>query len=223
MTGDSKGPEGHRTVPNSGNLHNDETTDALGAEAARLAEAFTAWVGERATTDSEKPHGADEDPEVRSPISDRSATEPATDDSAAGDRGADDPAGDESGTGSDSGASGSPVCGCNSQTGVDVVCRMCPICRAAEFLHTVRPEVLERCADVLAMIAGSLQAIAADRPAQPSSSRPSPPPPSASRGSKGSDDPVGASHPSRESESGISIPVHGDDEVAGDGADERED
>lgn len=222
MTGDSRGTQGHRTVPNSGRPRNDETTDALGAEAARLAEAFTAWVGARTTTDSEKPDGAEEDPEARSPISDRSATESANDDPAVGDRAAD-PPGDESGTGADSGVSGSTVCGCNSQTGVDVVCRMCPICRAAEFLHTVRPEVLERCADVLAMIAGSLQAIAADRPAQPASSRPSPPPPSASRGSKGSDDPVGASHPSRGSESGISIPVHGDEEVAGDGADERED
>lgn len=220
MTGDSEGPQGQPLEPNPGHPHQDDMADALGAEAARLAEAFTAWVGERAPTDSAGSDGAQEGGDVRSPIPDPSAPESAPDDLAANDRGTEGRAGGESSTPPESSASASPVCGCGSQTGVDVVCRMCPICRAAEFLQTVRPEVLERCADVLAMIAGSLQAIAADRPTGSSSSSGSAPQGGASSDdSKSSGEPTGAAHSSWESESGISIPVHGDD--AGDVA--RED
>lgn len=222
MTGDSEGPQGQPPGPNSGRPRQDEMADALGAEAARLAAAFTEWVGERTPTDGDRSAGAD-DAEHRSTIPDPPVRgtgpgDPEMKDPASG-RGA----GDESSTASDSAASASPVCGCGSQTGVDVVCRMCPICRAAEFLQTVRPEVLQRCADILAMIAGSLQAIAADRPAQRTSADASTPP-NTTDSNDGTDscEPAGPAGSSRGPEAGISIPVHGE-EAAGDGADDRED
>ena len=43
------------------------------------------------------------------------------------------------------------------------VCRVCPVCRAVGLLHSVQPETMERLADLLGMVAGSLQAMAADR------------------------------------------------------------
>lgn len=200
MTGNTEEPQGQSAESTSADPHRDDMADALGAEAARLAQAFSAWVDERAPAQSDT---SDE-----------------------GQRG-------ESDTPSQFATTASPVCGCGSQKGVDVVCRMCPICRAAEFLHTVRPEVLERCADVLAMIANSLQAIAADRPAQegPPPGPGSPPGDGASssstngtQGTKGTEsgEASEAKRPRAESEKGISIPVHGEDEFTTDVPDERQ-
>lgn len=220
MTGDSEGPQGQPPGPNSSHPRQEEMADALGAEAARLAAAFTEWVGERTSTDGNRSAGADDGVDHRSTIPEQPVGRSRPDDpgmqGAAGGRGA----GDEPRTAPDSAPSASPVCGCGSQTGIDVVCRMCPICRAAEFLQTVRPEVLQRYADILAMVAGSLQAIAADRPAQRTSADASEPP-NATDSSDGTDsrEPAGSA---RGTEAGISIPVHGE-EAAGDGADDRED
>lgn len=98
-------------------------------------------------------------------------------------------------------------CGCGSGAGLDVVCRACPICRVASYVQTVRPEVLERVADVLAMIAGSLQAIAADRESATSADD--------SAGGRGvGDPPLHADHVQTEESgrSGTSIPVDGEDD-----------
>ncbi len=62
-----------------------------------------------------------------------------------------------------SGDSGRPGCHCAGSDAVETVCGVCPVCRAAGLVAAVRPEVIERVADVLTLVAGSLQAVADDR------------------------------------------------------------
>jgi len=40
---------------------------------------------------------------------------------------------------------------------------MCPVCRAAGLLQAVQPEVLDRVADLLSMVAGGLRSAADER------------------------------------------------------------
>ncbi|AKU17140.1 hypothetical protein [Luteipulveratus mongoliensis] len=54
-------------------------------------------------------------------------------------------------------------CSCQDAAMVAAVCQVCPVCRVAGLLHNVRPETMDRIADLLGMVAGSLQAVAADR------------------------------------------------------------
>ncbi|TWP36981.1 hypothetical protein [Leekyejoonella antrihumi] len=66
-------------------------------------------------------------------------------------------------------------CGCHESGAVDSVCRVCPICRVATVVQAIQPEALERVADVLAMFAGSLNAVAEDRRAGARNPTPSSP------------------------------------------------
>lgn len=178
VTGDSGEPAGQSSRPGPGHSAQD-VTDALSAEAARLADAFSVWVGDRAGQDPDESDAVDDEP---APKPEAAASTAAT-----------------------------PVCGCGRGTGVDLVCKMCPVCRAAEFLHTVRPETLERFADVLAMVAGSLHAIAADRSgthgADPSPAEPSSP---GNRQNADHADTADTARAPRDPAQGIEIPVHDD-------------
>lgn len=51
-------------------------------------------------------------------------------------------------------------CGCSHGDSVEAVCRMCPVCRAAGLLQAVQPELLDRVADLLNMVAGGLHSAA---------------------------------------------------------------
>ena len=55
------------------------------------------------------------------------------------------------------------ACGCTHGDSVEAVCRMCPVCRAAGLLQAVQPEVLDRVADLLSMVAGGLRSAAEGR------------------------------------------------------------
>jgi len=54
-------------------------------------------------------------------------------------------------------------CGCSHGDSVETVCRMCPVCRAAGLLQAVQPELLDRVADLLSMVAGGLHSAAEQR------------------------------------------------------------
>lgn len=90
-------------------------------EAAKLAQAFSAW--------AQQGDGAGTDPV------DRAESDPA----------------------------GTAQCGCAHGVSVEAVCRMCPVCRAAGLLQAVQPELLDRVADLLSMVAGGLHAAAEQR------------------------------------------------------------
>ncbi|WP_018156177.1 hypothetical protein [Demetria terragena] len=69
-------------------------------------------------------------------------------------------------------------CSCDTPA-VQAVCEVCPVCRVATFLSEIRPETVERVADLLGMVVGSLEAFAAHRreemsgePGEDGSSRP---------------------------------------------------
>ena len=117
----------------------DDAAQALGMEAARLAEAFTAWAGNRPTGSTE----------------DRAATD--------GRDAAQTGAGPEEEPGESGDVPKATTCECGHTASTAAVCSVCPICRAATYVQNLRPEVLERVGDVLAMVAGSLQAMAAER------------------------------------------------------------
>lgn len=62
-----------------------------------------------------------------------------------------------------------PECG-QPRAGRDPVCRICPICQGIALLRSVRPETVDRLADLAAAVADSLRAVAeAGRDEQPSS------------------------------------------------------
>lgn len=65
-----------------------------------------------------------------------------------------------------------PGCACGTPS-VQAVCEICPVCRVAAFLAEVRPETVERVADVLSMVVGSLEAFAAQRRSEMAGSEPS--------------------------------------------------
>lgn len=67
---------------------------------------------------------------------------------------------------------GPAACTCDAAA-VQAVCQVCPVCRVAAFLAEVRPETVERVADVLGMVVGSLEAFAAQRRSEMAGSEPS--------------------------------------------------
>lgn len=67
-------------------------------------------------------------------------------------------------------------CGVSSRVGEAQACRLCPVCQGIALLRTVRPETVERLADVAAALSGALRDLAADRFGQPPPTpQPSPP------------------------------------------------
>jgi hypothetical protein len=67
-------------------------------------------------------------------------------------------------------------CGASSRAGEAMACQLCPVCQGIALLRTVRPETVERLADLAAALSGALRDIAADRFGPPPSQPPSPPP-----------------------------------------------
>lgn len=115
-----------------------ESTSAVSDEAVRLVSALAAMAGPA----HDNGRGQDASDPTRTEASDADAPEP----------GAADPP--------DTGAA--PACACANPS-VQSVCDICPVCRVAAFLSEVRPETVERVADLLSMVAGSLEAFAAQR------------------------------------------------------------
>lgn len=68
-------------------------------------------------------------------------------------------------------------CGASSRAGEAVACQLCPVCQGIALLRTVRPETVERLADLAAALSGALRDIAADRFGQQPPSQPPQPPP----------------------------------------------
>lgn len=67
-------------------------------------------------------------------------------------------------------------CGGTSRAGEALACRLCPVCQGIALLRTVRPETVERLADVAAALSGALRDIAADRFGPPPPTGQPPPP-----------------------------------------------
>lgn len=61
------------------------------------------------------------------------------------------------------GGAAQPSCDCAHGPGVEAVCRNCPVCRAAGLIQAVSPELLDRAADLLELLASGLHSAAAGR------------------------------------------------------------
>lgn len=66
-------------------------------------------------------------------------------------------------------------CGVPSRAGEALTCQLCPLCQGIAVLRTVRPETVERLADLAAALSGALRDIAADRFGPPPAPPPRPP------------------------------------------------
>ncbi|MFC6706386.1 hypothetical protein [Flexivirga alba] len=56
-----------------------------------------------------------------------------------------------------------PSCDCAHGAAVEAVCRMCPVCRMAGLVQAVQPDLLDRVADLLGLVAGGLHSAAEQR------------------------------------------------------------
>jgi hypothetical protein len=130
-------------------------------ETARLLEALGGWAEGLGVPAGEAP-AADHD------VADHDAAD--HDDEAAADPGADRADGHAAGARP---TTRCEHCGVSSRAGEALACQLCPVCQGISLLRSVRPETVERLADLAAALSGALRDIAADRFGQP----PPPPPP----------------------------------------------
>jgi hypothetical protein len=56
-----------------------------------------------------------------------------------------------------------PTCGAENGAGQAVVCQLCPVCQGLGMLRSVRPETVDRLADLAGAIAATLRDLAAQR------------------------------------------------------------
>ncbi|HEX5428510.1 MAG TPA: hypothetical protein VFX00_09300 [Pedococcus sp.] len=56
-----------------------------------------------------------------------------------------------------------PTCGAQDGAGQAVVCQLCPVCQGIGLLRSVRPETVDRLADLAGALAATLREVAADR------------------------------------------------------------
>lgn len=56
-----------------------------------------------------------------------------------------------------------PTCGADRRTGEAVACQLCPVCQGIALLRSVRPETVDRLADLAAAVAQSLREMAEHR------------------------------------------------------------
>ena len=151
-----------------------EPVGSVAEETARLLEALGGWAEGLGVPAGEAP-AADHD------AGDRDTAD--HDDEAAADPGADR---DQRAHRADGHASGArPTtrcehCGVSSRAGEALACQLCPVCQGISLLRSVRPETVERLADLAAALSGALRDIAADRFGQ----QPPPPPPAPPRGQR---------------------------------------
>jgi hypothetical protein len=158
----------------------DDERPAVGTvaeEAARLLDALGGWASSaqagyaaRSTPGPASPGAEDSVPVPPSPGAEDSATEAPEAPNA---HGAPD--------GPDSAVPRCPTCGAENGAGQAVACQLCPVCQGIGLLRSVRPETVDRLADLAGALAATLRDIAgqrradagaaAPRKAQPHSSR----------------------------------------------------
>lgn len=143
----------------SGQQQGREPVGTVAEETARLMEALGGWAdglkGQQ-HDDAREPEPGTRDPEPET----REEPEPGTREEPAGTRN----------------AGRCEHCGVSSRAGEALTCQLCPLCQGIALLRTVRPETVERLADVAAALSGALRDIAADRFGQ-HPQPPQPPPP----------------------------------------------
>jgi hypothetical protein len=61
------------------------------------------------------------------------------------------------------GAHGCPTCGAQEGVGKAVVCQLCPVCQGIGLLRSVRPETVDRIADLAGALAATLRDLADQR------------------------------------------------------------
>ncbi|MGN6636443.1 MAG: hypothetical protein ACTHJ6_13440 [Oryzihumus sp.] len=123
----------------------DEAAPPVGSvaeEAARLVEAFAAWSGTHAAAD--RAREGDDEP---------SAERPRPGDASGSAQGHDAPEG--SGQGRQC-----PTCGAQAGVGQAASCGVCPVCQGIAWLRTVRPETLDRLADLAGALTDTLREVA---------------------------------------------------------------
>lgn len=66
--------------------------------------------------------------------------------------------------------------GTGPAAGEAIACQLCPVCQGIALLRAVRPETVERLADLAGALSGVLRDLAAERAGQGAPARPEPPP-----------------------------------------------
>lgn len=122
--------------------HTAPPVGSVAEEAARLVEAFAAWSGTHAAADRGR-EGDDE------PYADRAR--PGDPDGSAEGRDAPDGTGEERLC---------PTCGAQAGVGRAASCGVCPVCQGIAWLRTVRPETLDRLADLAGALTDTLREVA---------------------------------------------------------------
>ncbi len=89
-----------------------------------------------------------------------------------------------------------PGCDCAHGAAVEAVCRMCPVCRMAGLVQAVQPDLLDRVADLLGLVAGGLHSAAEQRRASDT----------------GTGEPTGTGSPEPHPDGGMDVPVTGGDD-----------
>jgi hypothetical protein len=148
-----------------------EPVGSVAEETARLLEALGGWaegLGVPAGEASAADHDVADHDVADHDVADHDAAD--HDDEAAADPGADRADGHAAGARP---TTRCEHCGVSSRAGEALACQLCPVCQGISLLRSVRPETVERLADLAAALSGALRDIAADRFGQP----PPPPPP----------------------------------------------
>ncbi|HEX5524275.1 MAG TPA: hypothetical protein VFX53_12570 [Pedococcus sp.] len=164
-----------------------EPVGTVAEETARLVEALGDWARSATAGEAAQPeHSAQPDqasPDQASP--DQASPDQAAPDEAdhagRGDDAADAAQPDGGSTAADrAGTRHTPGCerceGTGPAAGEAITCQLCPVCQGIALLRAVRPETVERLADLAGALSGVLRDIAAERAGQAAPTRPEPPP-----------------------------------------------
>jgi len=143
----------------------DDERPALGTvaeEAARLLDALGGWAASAQTGYAARPAHA-----ATAPAADGSGTDGSgTDGSGTDEFGTDVPGTPESPAPAEGAESATPRCSsCGAENGVGqaVACQLCPVCQGIGLLRSVRPETVDRLADLAGALAATLRDIAGQR------------------------------------------------------------
>lgn len=156
-------------------------TEAVGTvaeETARLVEALGDWARSATAGEAAQPehpaqpeHAAQSDQAAPDQARDAGRGDDAAEAARPGGGGA---AADQAGT------RHTPGCercgGTGPAAGEAIACQLCPVCQGIALLRAVRPETVERLADLAGALSGVLRDIAAERAGQGAPARPEPPP-----------------------------------------------
>lgn len=150
-------------------------TEAVGTvaeETARLVEALGDWARSATAGEAAQPeHPAQPDQAAPDQTGDAGRGDDAAEAARPGGGGA---AADQAGT------RHTPGCercgGTGPAAGEAIACQLCPVCQGIALLRAVRPETVERLADLAGALSGVLRDLAAERAGQGAPARPEPPP-----------------------------------------------